>query len=104
MRSGLICRTLGRSMPPIMRGWAFSVIPAADAERLGPHSEHKFSPAFNFGYLLVSDTNGNFYSSVVNEFKLNPSIQGSYLRINEKDKALHDNVGSIRVCTQQVLW
>jgi hypothetical protein len=76
----------------------------ADAERLGPYSEYKFSPAFDFGYLLVSDTNGNFYSSVVNEFKLNPSIQGLYLRINDSDETLHDNVGFIRVCTQQVLW
>mgnify|MGYP000226589314 CR=1 FL=1 len=72
-----------------------------EAERLAPYSQYKFYEQHNFGELLISGTNGVFYSSPQHEFTIR-GILGLYFRINDRDEALGDNAGSMRVCVELV--
>ncbi|ERP98888.1 hypothetical protein Q669_01100 [Labrenzia sp. C1B10] len=72
-----------------------------DARRLGPLYGYKFDQSYAFGEMLVRDQAGRivpfaeFAALAVNS--RDPA--GVYaFRINDKDIALPDNAGSIRVC------
>ncbi|TYC51962.1 hypothetical protein FMN50_19665 [Rhodobacterales bacterium] len=86
----------GRVNPVGPRGYA-----GAEAQSLGPLYQYKFDQAYAFGEMLVRDQAGRtvpfaeFAALAVNS----PDPEGVYaFRINDKDIALADNAGSIRVC------
>lgn len=72
-----------------------------DARKLGPLYKYKFDQSYAFGEMLVRDQAGRvvpfaeFAALAVNA----PDPSGVYaFRINDKDVALWDNAGAIRVC------
>ncbi|WP_298815921.1 hypothetical protein [uncultured Roseibium sp.] len=72
-----------------------------DAKSLGPLYGYKFDQSYSFGEMLVRDQAGRiipfaeFAALAVNA----PDPSGTYsFRINDKDVALWDNAGAIRVC------
>jgi hypothetical protein len=72
-----------------------------DAQKLGPLYGYKFDQSYAFGEMLVRDQAGRivpfaeFAALAVNA----PDPAGVYaFRINDKDVALWDNAGAIRVC------
>lgn len=72
-----------------------------DAQKLGPLYGYKLDQSYAFGEMLVRDQAGRvvpfaeFAALAVNA----PDTAGVYaFRINDKDIALWDNAGAIRVC------
>jgi hypothetical protein len=70
------------------------------ARRLEPYNQYKYDQGIPFGGLLVDiPTDGNGYVWVRSGSQTLPKqISRTALRINDADKALGDNAGSLQVC------
>jgi hypothetical protein len=72
-----------------------------DAKKLGPLYGYKFDQSYAFGEMLVRDQQGRIvpFAEFAALAANSPDPAGTYaFRINDKDIALPDNAGAIRVC------
>ena len=67
-----------------------------DAEVLSPYNQAKFDQRFPFGALLMSDSQGVMWIQGPTTFSAPLNVIN--MRINDADKSLDDNGGSLKVC------
>jgi hypothetical protein len=67
-----------------------------DAEALSLYNQAKFDQRFPFGALLMSDSQGVMWIQGPTTFSA--PLNGINMRINDADKSLGDNGGSLKVC------
>lgn len=67
-----------------------------DAEALSPYSQYKYNQRYPFGALLLGD--GREYRWIQQGSRFAYPLKSIDMRINDADKSLGDNSGSLRVC------
>jgi hypothetical protein len=68
----------------------------SDAQALSQYSQYKYSQSYPFGALLLG--NGRDYFWIQTGSRFASALSSIDMRINDSDRSLGDNAGSLTVC------